>query len=90
MSEHGQDQKARTGMTPEETELWIELMEKGLAIQHAVLESKVVLDKLPSELRMDGMRSIRCTRESLRRHSLTTPPCSGRESSAVTMRSPKR
>ena len=35
-------------MTPEETELWIELMEKGLAIQHAVLESKVVLDKLPS------------------------------------------
>ena len=26
-------------MTPEETELWIELMEKGLAIQHAVLES---------------------------------------------------
>lgn len=32
-------------MTPEETELWIELMEKGLAIQHAVLESKVVLDQ---------------------------------------------
>ena len=28
-------------MTPEETELWIELMEKGLAIQHAVLESPV-------------------------------------------------
>ena len=33
-------------MTPEETELWIELMEKGLAIQHAVLESKVVLDSI--------------------------------------------
>ena len=42
MSEHGQDQKARTGMTPEETELWIELMEKGLAIQHAVLELSLI------------------------------------------------
>lgn len=36
MSEHRQDQKTRTGMSPEETELWIELMEKGLAIQNAV------------------------------------------------------
>lgn len=43
-------------MTPEETELWIELMEKGLAIQHAVLESKVVLDKL----RMDGINLLYC------------------------------
>ena len=42
-------------MTPEETELWIELMEKGLAIQHAVL-----LDKLPSELRMDGINLLYC------------------------------
>ena len=40
--------QARAGMSPEETELWIELMEKGLDIQHAVLESKVVLDMLPS------------------------------------------
>ena len=47
-------------MTPEETELWIELMEKGLAIQHAVLESKVVLDKLPSKLRMDGINLLYC------------------------------
>ena len=52
--------QARTGMTPEETELWIELMEKGLAIQHAVLESKVVLDKLPSELREDGINLLYC------------------------------
>lgn len=41
-------------MTPEETELWIELMEKGLAIQHAVL------DKLPSKLRMDGINLLYC------------------------------
>lgn len=47
-------------MTSEETELWIELMEKGLAIQHAVLESKVVLDKLPRELRMDGINLLYC------------------------------
>ena len=60
MNEHGQEPKNRTGMTPEETELWIELMEKGLAIQHAVLESKVVLDKLPSELRMDGINLLYC------------------------------
>ena len=33
MNEHGQEPKNRTGMTPEETELWIELMEKGLAAQ---------------------------------------------------------
>ena len=60
MSERGQDQKARAGMSPEETELWIELMEKGLDIQNAVLESKVVLDKLPSELRMDGINLLYC------------------------------
>ena len=41
-------------MTPEETELWIELMEKGLAIQ------QVVLDKLPSKLRMDGINLLYC------------------------------
>lgn len=52
--------QARAGMTPEETELWIELMEKGLDIQHAVLESKEVLDKLPSELRMDGINLLYC------------------------------
>lgn len=52
--------QTRAGMSPEETELWIELMEKGLAIQHAVLESKVVLDKLPSELRMDGINLLYC------------------------------
>lgn len=60
MSEHRQDQKTRTGMSPEETELWNELMEKGLAIQNAVLESKVVLDKLPSEMRMDGINLLYC------------------------------
>ena len=54
------ENQARTGMSPEETELWIELMEKGLAIQNAVLESKVVLDKLPSELRMDGINLLYC------------------------------
>lgn len=46
--------QARTGMSPEETELWIELMEKGLDIQHAVL------DKLPSEMRMDGINLLYC------------------------------
>ena len=54
------ENQTRTGMSPEETELWIELMEKGLAIQNAVLESKVVLDKLPSEMRMDGINLLYC------------------------------
>lgn len=52
--------QARAGMSPEETELWIELMEKGLDIQNAVLESKAVLEKLPSELRMDGINLLYC------------------------------
>ena len=52
--------QARAGMSPEETELWIELMEKGLAIQNAVLESKVVLDNLPSEMLMDGINLLYC------------------------------
>lgn len=54
------ENQTRTGMSPEETELWIELIEKGLAIQNAVLESKVVLDKLPSEMRMDGINLLYC------------------------------